>query len=80
MFDILILFNRKNELRVICLNLIKVERMKAGLSQNELARRSGVKQSVISDIESGKTKQPRVDTVQQIAKVLGFEWTTYFSA
>ena len=60
------------------MNLIRDKRIRAGISQNELARRSGVKQSVISDIESGKTKLPRVDTVQQIAAVLNFEWTLYF--
>lgn len=60
------------------MNYIKIERIRAGLSQNELARLSGVKQSVISDIESGKTKLPRVDTVKQLAHVLGFEWVNYF--
>lgn len=33
------------------------------LTQNELATKSGVKQSVISDIESGKTESPRYETV-----------------
>lgn len=46
-------------------------RKKQGLSQNQLAKLSGVPQSVICDIESGKTKYPRIDTVAAIAKALG---------
>ena len=41
------------------------------LSQNQLAKKAGVPQSVISDIESGKTKAPRFDTLRSIAGVLG---------
>ena len=44
---------------------------KRGISQNELARRAGVKQSVISYIENGRTKHPRIDTLTAIAAVLG---------
>ena len=50
--------------------MIKELREKLGWSQNELARRSGVKQGVLSDIESGKTKHPRIDTVSAIAEAL----------
>ena len=46
-------------------------RRKEGISQNRLAKLSGVSQSVINDIEKGKTKAPRVDTMAAIAKVLG---------
>ena len=46
-------------------------RKKRGISQNELARRAGVKQSVISYIENGRTKHPRIDTLTAIAAVLG---------
>ena len=42
-----------------------------GISQNKLAKLSGVPQSVICDIESGKTKAPRIDTLKAIADVLG---------
>jgi transcriptional regulator with XRE-family HTH domain len=51
--------------------LIKELRMKRGISQNELARRAGVKQSVLSYIETGRTKHPRIDTLTAIAAVLG---------
>lgn len=46
-------------------------RKKEGISQNKLAKLAGVPQSVINDIEKGKTKAPRVDTMAAIARVLG---------
>ena len=51
--------------------LIKELRLKRGLSQNALARRAGIKQSVLSYIESGRTKNPRIDTLAAIAAALG---------
>ena len=52
-------------------NLIREIRMKQGLSQNELAKRAGIRQGVLSYIESGRTKNPRIDTLAAIAKALG---------
>ena len=51
--------------------MLRELRIKRGISQNELARRAGVKQSVISYIENGRTKHPRIDTLTAIAAVLG---------
>lgn len=51
--------------------MVTEQREKKGISQNQLARMSGVPQSVISDIESGKTKAPRIDTLMAIAAALG---------
>ena len=51
--------------------MVKDERVKRGLSQNQLAKMAGVPQSVICDIESGKTKAPRIDTLKAIAAALG---------
>jgi len=50
--------------------MIKATREKLGWSQSELARRSGVKQGSISDIESGKTRHPRIDTVIKLARAM----------
>ena len=50
--------------------MIKALREKLGWSQNELSRRSGVRQSVLSDIESGVTRNPRIGTLMKIAKAL----------
>ena len=51
--------------------IIEQKRKEKGMSQVALSRLSGVKQSVISDIESGKTKNPGIGTVLFIAKALG---------
>ena len=51
--------------------MIRELRKKKGWTQSELSRRSGVKQGVLSDIESGKTKHPRCDTLAAIAEALG---------
>lgn len=51
--------------------MIRELRMKKGWSQNELSRRSGVKQGVLSYIENGRTKHPRSDTLAAIAAALG---------
>ena len=41
------------------------------MTQDKLSAASGVKQSVISDIENGKVKHPRIDTAIALAKALG---------
>lgn len=51
--------------------MIRELREKKGWSQSELSRRSGVKQGVLSYIENGKTKHPRIDTLAAIAAALG---------
>lgn len=50
--------------------MVAESRKAKGLSQNQLAKIAGVPQSVISDIENGKTEAPRIDTLQAIAKAL----------
>jgi len=44
-------------------------RLDEGLSQEELAARAGMRQSVISRIENGES-EPRIATVNKIAKAL----------
>ena len=51
--------------------MIRELRQKKGWTQTELARRAGVKQGVLSCIESGRTKNPRSDTMAAIAAALG---------
>ena len=51
--------------------MIKELRQKLGMTQTELARKAGIKQGVLSYIENGKTKNPRIDTMQAIAAALG---------
>ncbi|MYX44272.1 helix-turn-helix domain-containing protein, partial [Streptomyces sp. SID89] len=45
-------------------------REKAGLTQDELERRSGVSVSTIRGLETGKRRNPRMTTVQQLADAL----------
>lgn len=52
------------------MNNLQAKRECRNYSQAELARRSGVKQSVINYIEHGKTKNPRIDTARALAKAL----------
>lgn len=52
------------------MNNLQAKRESRKLTQCELARRSGVKQSVINHIEHGKTKNPRIDTARALAKAL----------
>jgi transcriptional regulator with XRE-family HTH domain len=50
---------------------LKRARKAAGISQAELARRSGVDQAYISRLEGGKAKDPGWTTITAIAAVLG---------
>lgn len=45
-------------------------RLKRGLTQQELAVRSGVKQAIISDVENGNTPNPTVGTLYGLATAL----------
>ena len=49
---------------------LKATREFLGLSQSELARRMGVNASYICDLESGRRKSVRLNTVARLATVL----------
>ncbi|MNL79006.1 HTH-type transcriptional regulator SinR [compost metagenome] len=49
---------------------IAKKRLERGWTQSELAERSGVSQSTISQIESGERKYPRVNNIKKIAEAL----------
>jgi transcriptional regulator with XRE-family HTH domain len=55
-------------------DMVRWARAQAGLTQAELAARSGVPQPHISRIESGDTS-PRVDTTERLLAECGFELT-----
>jgi len=57
---------------------IKQLRENLGLSQNELARRAGIRQSSLSYIESGD-KNPSVDTLLRICSALGLTLAEFFA-
>ena len=50
---------------------IKKRRTKLGLSQEDFAKKSGVKYTTLTKIESGVIKTPSVLMVEEIAKALG---------
>ncbi len=52
---------------------LKRERRAAGLTQAELADRSGVAQSTIAQIEGGVRKNPHPRTLKSLAEALGLE-------
>lgn len=52
--------------------LIAYERRKAGLSQRQLAERSGIKQAAIARIESGRVS-PRVQTLDRLLAACGVD-------
>ena len=58
----------------ICLK-VKFERMKKGLSQEELAFRAGVNKNTIWKIETGKVS-PTVETLAKIADALEIDFVT----
>ncbi len=51
---------------------LQAQRRKLGLTQEQVARRSGLRQANYSRIEQGKT-DPRLTTLQEIARALSLE-------
>ncbi len=49
---------------------IKKFRKKKGISQDKLSKLSGITYNTVIKLESGATKNPRVETLQLIAKGL----------
>jgi len=54
----------------VCMNL-KTARKTKGITQTELERLSGVDQTTISDLESGRKRRPSLETAVRIARALG---------
>lgn len=50
---------------------IAVLRKEQGLSQSELARQAGVSRAMISDLETGRLRDPGVRKVLMVLKALG---------
>jgi len=50
---------------------LKQHRNAAGLTQEALAERVGVRQATISDLENGRSRRIDLDVLDRIAKVLG---------
>lgn len=59
------------------MNKIKEYRLQQGLTQPQLAVKSGVTGSFISQIEAGK-KKPSIEQAQKFGKVLGVPWYSLY--
>lgn len=57
---------------------IKELREAAGLSANALAKKAGVAQSTLSEVESGKYA-PKLDFIEKICKALNITLADFFS-
>ena len=53
-------------------SMVKMARRRAGLSQRELARRSGVAQPTVSRVESGRMS-PTFDTLSALVRACGMQ-------
>lgn len=53
-------------------------REQIGLSQKDVADRAGIPRSTYAQYEVGR-RNPTVTNAQQVAAVLGFDWTIFFT-
>ena len=59
-------------------NLVRI-RKERQLSQDGVARRSGLATATVSKLEEGKSSDPRMSTVRKLAKALGCPVEALFS-
>lgn len=59
--------------------ILKNNRELNNLTLKQLAKISDVGPSTISDIENGKAKHPRMDTLEKLAKALNISVSVFFS-
>lgn len=45
-------------------------RQRRGMTQDDVAEASGLDQTTISDLETGRNTNPRLDTIRRLAKAL----------
>ena len=65
------MFNRLNKEVSELLFKIKEAREKAGMSQDELSKKSGVSRTIISGLETGTINVTTTRTLKKIAEALG---------
>ena len=59
-------------------NTIKKERENLGMTQAEIAKKSGVARTIVSGLESGRIKVTTTDTIEKIACALNKKTTDVF--
>jgi len=72
------MFNRLNEEVSELLFKIKEAREKAGMSQDELSKKSGVSRTIISGLETGTINVTTTRTLKKIAEALGIKVSDIF--
>lgn len=50
---------------------VREARQRKRMTQDDLAEASGLDQTTISDLETGRNTNPRLDTIRRLAKALG---------
>lgn len=50
---------------------VREARKRKDMTQDDLAKESGLDQTTISDLETGRNANPRLDTIRRLAKALG---------
>ena len=53
--------------------LVRERRRAAGLTQRELAQRSGLSMAAVRDLEQGRSRRPRPGTLDALARALGLD-------
>ena len=59
---------------------IREARMKAGMTQKDLAEKSGVSRSIINALETGKRDTTTTDTLTKLASAMGVKVSDIFFA
>jgi len=60
--------------------LVRAHRERMGLTQTELAERSGLRQTYISQVEKGEIVQPRDHNLDALGRVLGLSRADFYRA
>jgi transcriptional regulator with XRE-family HTH domain len=50
---------------------IRIIRQNKGIKQNQLAAMCGLRQATLSNLETGRARNPKMETLERIAKALG---------
>jgi transcriptional regulator with XRE-family HTH domain len=58
----------------LCMRELRAERR---MTQGDIVRATGLERSYVSNIEAGKIKHPRIETVDKIAKAFGMKLSEF---
>jgi transcriptional regulator with XRE-family HTH domain len=58
----------------ICMRELRAERR---MTQGDIVRATGLERSYVSNIEAGKIKHPRIETIDKIAKAFGMKLSEF---